>query len=670
MANFIDIEWQRAERFSGWGALRLDRLSRPVVELFPCQDLEHASTHYKYYKLLTMPKRKLNEKDIPETSEPSSPVAELLTTSSAAEKTSPAAPTSKSTESLNAKTSSFSSLGLEPRLLRGIRDQRWSSPTQVQDRAIPLALEGKDILARSGTGTGKTAAYLLPILNRILRRRDKHVISSLILVPTKELAGQVTKLAHSLTAHCGQDARVQNLAGKDSEVVIKAKLAENPDIVVATPARAAANMNNGALSLQALAHLVVDEGDLVLGYGFKQDLDYISQNIPKGVQIFLMSATLSTDLEAVKGLFCRDPVILVLDDLEKSSQLVKQYMVPCAEDEKFLLIYAIFKLNLVTGKALVFVGDVDRSFRVKLFLEQFGIKSCVLNSELPLASRLHIVEEFNKNIYNILIASDEIELLGTRKKDGELRPRKKTKTEDGNSGVSRGIDFRNVSCVLNFDLPANYKSYFHRIGRTARAGKSGTAISFVIPKEKYRRHKPTTFVGAENDEEVLKKIKEKQKEGQKIEDWKFDMKRLEPFRYRFADALRAVTRIAVREARVKEIRMELAKSQKLSRYFEEHPDELANLRHDQTLNHPARIQPHLKHGKNLTLSRVLHQLTRLLVPDYLLPNGRKPQDIGFVSLDKPKTRKFIRGKGKKVVRGRNGKVDPLKTFNARGKGKK
>lgn len=145
-------------------------------------------------------------------------------------------------------------------------------------------------------------------------------------------------------------------------------------------------------------------------------------------------------------------------------------------------------------------------------------------------------------------------------------------------------------------MAPSYKQYFHRIGRTARAGKSGTSISFVIPKEKYRKHKSTTFAGSEHDEEVLKAIEKHQKEGQKIEDWTFDMKRLEPFRYRFADALRAVTRIAVREARIKEIRMELTKSQKLSRYFEENPEELEHLRHDQTLNHPARIQPHLKHG--------------------------------------------------------------------------
>lgn len=208
-------------------------------------------------------KRKLNENDVPEVAEASEPTE-----------------TPKAPEPVT-----FASFGLEPRLLRGIRDQRWSTPTPVQARAIPLALEGKDILARSGTGTGKTAAYLLPILHNTIRRRETRETSALILVPTKELALQVTKLAQSLSTHCGQDVRVQNIAGKESDVVQRAKLADLPDIVVATPARASVNLNNGALSLKGLAHLVVDEGDLVMGYGFQEDIDNVAKNMSKGVQI-------------------------------------------------------------------------------------------------------------------------------------------------------------------------------------------------------------------------------------------------------------------------------------------------------------------------------------------------------------------------------------------------
>jgi ATP-dependent RNA helicase DDX56/DBP9 len=278
-----------------------------------------------------------------------------------------------------------------------------------------------------------------------------------------------------------------------------------------------------------------------------------------------MSATLNPEVDTLKGLFCRDPVILKLDDSDKDSQRVKQYVIKCAEDEKFLLVYALFLLRLIKGKTIIFVADVERSYRLKLFLEQFSIKSCVLNSELPLASRLHIVEEFNKNIYDILIASDESEILGAQKEESKP-PAKKAKSDKKDSGVARGIDFLNVSNVLNFDLPTSYKSYFHRIGRTARAGKSGTALSFVIPKDKFRKHKPTSCPECENDEEVLRKVEKHQKDGQKIENYGFDLKKLEPFRYRFTDALRAVTKIAVREARIKELRSELLKSEKLSRY--------------------------------------------------------------------------------------------------------
>ncbi|KAI2486127.1 ATP-dependent RNA helicase DBP9 [Pyrenophora tritici-repentis] len=554
-----------------------------------------------------MAKRKLNEHDVPEETSGDESQSEVSSSPRPAQSTmtataTPTTLTSKkaSREAANNKPVpvSFAELHLEPRLLRAIRDLKWASPTDIQSKAIPLALEGRDILARSGTGTGKTAAYLLPILHKTLQRKQ----TSLILAPTRELCLQIATVAKSLSQHCGQEIRVRNIAGKESEVVTKAALADKPEVVVATPARAWANINSSNLAISDLGTLVVDEGDLINGYGFSEDMENIARETPAGVQKIVLSATLSTDVESLGSLLCTNPVVLKLADLDKDSNKVKQYVLKVGEDEKFLLIYAMFKLQLIKGKTIVFVGDVDRSYRVKLFLEQFGIKSCVLNSELPLASRTHIVECFNRNEYNILIASDETDV----------------------------------------------------VGRTARAGKSGTAISFIIPKDQYRKHKPTTFAGCEHDEEVLKKVEKHQQEGQKLENYNFDMKRLEPFRYRFSDALRSVTRIAIREARIKEIHMELAKSQKLSRYFEENPEALAHLRHDQTLNHPARIQPHLKH-----------------VPDYLLPGGKKPEDVGFVGLNipKPNRRTYVKGRGRKVVR-RNGKVDPLKTFNARGKGKK
>lgn len=342
--------------------------------------------------------------------------------------------------------------------------------------------------------------------------------------------------------------------------------------------------------------------------------------------------------------------------------------------------YVIFKLQLIKGKVIIFVGDIDRSYRLKLFLEQFGIKSCVLNSELPVNSRIHVVEEFNKGVYDIIIAADEQEVLGASKssrkskepaveddanpstdEDEQEAPstsnnrsdkRRKVTSKEKDYGISRGIDFQNVACVLNFDLPTTSKSYTHRIGRTGRGGKTGMALSFVVPAENFGKHRPTSIPTAKHDESVLKKIVKRQsKLGHEVKPYHFDMTQVDAFRYRMSDALRSITRLAIQEARAREIRQELVKSEKLKRHFEENPDELRQLRHDGELR-SARIQPHLKH-----------------IPEYLMPakgkKGISSDDVGFVGFRKTggdnrirKARDRNRGRGKP---GR--KVDPLKTFN-------
>ncbi|KAJ5054490.1 uncharacterized protein L3040_000764 [Drepanopeziza brunnea f. sp. 'multigermtubi'] len=579
----------------------------------------------------------------------------------------------------------FAALGLDSRLLQGIAKQNFQTPTLVQSKAIPLALEGRDILARAKTGTGKTAAYLLPILHAILKRKltsSTQSTSALILVPTRELADQVIKVVESFSAFCTKEIRAVNLAQKVSDAVLRSLLADSPDIVIATPARASMNLNTAAFSLENLAHLVIDEADLVLSYGYDEDLQNVAKIMPKGVQTILMSATLTSEVETLKGLFCRNPVVLKLEEAEVEGEGVSQFVVKCAEDEKFLLAYVIFKLKLIKGKCIIFVGDIDRCYRLKLFLEQFGTRSCILNSELPVNSRIHVVEEFNKNVYDIIIASDEHEVLGDEdepkedngtneavaedgtaavEKDKNAEPaaqpskkKRRTVKKDKEYGVSRGIDFKNVACVLNFDLPTSSKSYTHRIGRTARAGQTGMALSFVIPKELYRKHKPTSIQSAKDDEKILAKIvKHQAKKGKEVKPYNFDMKQVDAFRYRMGDALRAVTGIAIREARTRELRQELIKSEKLKRHFEENPEDLHHLRHDGELR-AARVQSHMKH-----------------VPEYLLPKeGRKALtsgEIGFVGIRKTtdnrirKARAMNRGKGKgKKVIGR--KMDPLKTF--------
>ncbi|KAF4774100.1 ATP-dependent RNA helicase DBP9 [Colletotrichum scovillei] len=564
---------------------------------------------------------------------------------------------------------SFSDLGLDTRLVQAVAAESFKDPTPVQQRAIPLALDGKDVAAKAPTGSGKTAAYVLPVLSSILKRKaadPSPATTALILVPTRELADQVLKAIEQFSAYCAKDIHAVKLVDKISDAVQRSLLSNFPDVVVSTPATAWRNITSDALSLDNLTCLVLDEADLILSYGYDEDLENIARKLPKGVQLLLMSATLSTDVTTLGGIFGRKPTILDLDEEETENDNLSQFVVSCGEDEKFLLAFIIFKLKLVKGKCLIFVNDVDRSYRLKLFLEQFQVRSCILNSELPVTSRAHVLEEFNRGVYEIIIASDEKSAMGADEKDAEegdgsevkkeKDSKKKRKSKrDAEFGVSRGIDFKNVAAVVNFDLPTSASSYTHRIGRTARAGRTGMALSFYVPQELYRKHVPTSIETAENDEKILARIKKQQaKLGKEVKPYNFKKEHLDAFRYRLDDALRAVTKVAVREARMRELKQEILKSEKLKRYFEENPTELQHLRHDGELR-TARQQPHLRH-----------------VPEYLLPKEGKESltknDIGMVPFrkigGKQRRNKTKPGKGKKVG---TRKVNPLKTFKARRK---
>ncbi|KAK3303451.1 P-loop containing nucleoside triphosphate hydrolase protein [Chaetomium strumarium] len=577
---------------------------------------------------------------------------------------------------------SFAELGLDPRLVQAVAKQSFEKPTLVQRKAIPLALQGQDVLCKAKTGSGKTAAYVLPLLSGILKRKSTDsapFTAGLILVPTRELADQVFKAIEQFSAFCTKDIHAAKLTENVSDAVQRSLLANTPDIVVSTPARAWHSVNSSALSLSKLQYLVLDEADLVLSYGYDEDMENISRSLPKGVQTIMMSATLSAELDTLKGIFCRNPTLLDLkEEFGAEDEKLTQFYVKCGEDDKWLISYLIFKLQLIKGPCLIFVADIDRSYRLKLYFEQFGIRSCVLNSELPINTRIKIIEEFNRGIYDIIIASDEkSELFGDEaagdeagkkeskesKKEGEEsaeKPKKKRKhKKDEEYGVSRGIDFKNVAAVVNFDMPTSAKSYTHRIGRTARAGRAGIALSFVIAKELYGKHKPTSIKSCENDEKVLAKIMRQQaKINRKLEPYNFNKSQMEAFRYRMNDALRAVTKVAIREARTRELRQELLRSETLKRYFEENPTELAHLRHDGELGRTTRQLPHLKH-----------------VPDYLLPTeGKKAlasQQVGFVPFKKEggKDRRHRKGKAKGRSFKVGGKKDPLKTFKVRRKAK-
>lgn len=497
--------------------------------------------------------------------------------------------------------------GLDLRVVKALEKISITQPTKVQSAAIPIAMEGRDLLIKARTGSGKTLAYLLPILNRLLKdgNQKSEGFSTLILVPTKELALQISDVISEATKYCSSIISHVNLGGVESFPVQKSLLLDNPWIVISTPSRIIPHLEGRSLSLRSsLKTLVIDEADLIVSFGYKEDLDRIMSFLPGYCQSILVSATLTEEIEYLQQLMLKSPAVLKLDepssDASISQQLV-QHSIRCADErEKFLVLFVIFKLRLIRGKSIVFVNQVNSSYKVRLFLEQFSIRSCILNPELPLNSRRHIVEEFNRGAYDIVIASDSM----STPKAADERSEKKS---DREFSVARGLDFKHVNCVINFDLPPDHSMYIHRVGRTARGSEMGTAYTMV----------------ANSESKALERLVASEAEqGRELPPFAFDVSQVDAFRYRVEDALRSITKIAVREARLKEIKAELLHSAKMKTHFSNNPTDLDALRHDKPM-HPAKVQRHLKH-----------------IPDYLINSIRKEPPPQLVAgSDEPQKRR-------------------------------
>ncbi|KHJ48204.1 hypothetical protein D918_01472 [Trichuris suis] len=490
-------------------------------------------------------------------------------------------------------SSAFDELNLDYRVLKAIAKLGWKKPTLIQEKAIPLSLAGRDVVARAKTGSGKTAAFAIPLIEKVIQAKQAHrtqCIRGLVIAPTKELASQLCEHINSLAMYASGDVTCVDLIKMDHLSSQKILLRSQPDVIVSTPSKLLDQLKEGNIRLSdSLEFLVADEADMLLSFGYESELREILRYLPKTYQAFLTSATLNDDVLALKKLLLHNPVILKLNEsqLPSSAQLT-QYHVNCTEEEKFVILCAMFKLKLIKGKTIIFVQTIDRCFKLKLFLGLFGVQAIILNSELPVNSRWHIVQQFSKGLYSVLIASDEVVLENPAHKKREqatLRPKEKE------SSVSRGIDFNNVSNVINFDFPKTVEEYVHRVGRTARAWNQGTALSFSTEHEaRYVARVKKVLAKQFDDSEFLKP-------------YRISMEELDSFRYRCSDALHSVTSLAVREARLKEIKEEALKSDKLKSYFAKNPHDLRLIRHDKPIQ-PQKGLQHLKH-----------------VPDYIVPRS-------------------------------------------------
>ncbi|KAL8143359.1 hypothetical protein V2J09_016391 [Rumex salicifolius] len=549
---------------------------------------------------------------------------------------------------------SFEEIGVDARLIRAMHKKSILNPTPIQRAAIPLILQGKDVVARAKTGSGKTFAYLLPLLQKLFAdssSRNKLGPFSFVLVPTRELCHQVYSELISLLelCHCRVQYKVVQLTSSMSNSELKVALSGPPEILVSTPACIKTCLAAGILLPKAiedsLSMLVLDEADLLLSYGYEDDLQALTAHVPRCCQCLLMSATSSADVEKIKKLMLHNPHILTLSESgDKKDEIipknVQQFWISCSARDKSVYILALLKLELVQKKVLIFTNAIDMAYRLRLFLEKFGIKSAVLNAELPQNSRLHILEEFNAGLFDYLIATDDSQKKldeqkaddNTEGKKARKHPKKKL---DAEFGVVRGIDFKNVHTVINYEMPRSAAGYVHRIGRTGRAYNTGASISLVSSDEmNFFEEIKTTLGEDENDDASF------------IAPFPLLTKNaVDSLRYRAEDIARSVTKVDVRESRAQDLRKEILNSEKLKAHFEDNPNDLDLLKHDKLL---SKKEPpaHLCN-----------------VPEYLLdPTTQEASKI--VKLSRAAMESNNSGKQNKKKFRRN--KDPLKTFSAGG----
>ncbi|KAL5967884.1 putative ATP-dependent RNA helicase DDX56 [Taenia solium] len=507
----------------------------------------------------------------------------------------------------------FHLMNLDQRLLSAIADLNWERPTDIQQAVIPLALEKKSLCVQARTGSGKTGAFSIPIIQSILETKilkSEQSTSALILAPTRELCSQISKDMKSLCKYASKDVNVLDLAQLDDIDVLRPLLAENPDIVIGTPLKVSEQLLRKCLVLDALEHLVVDEADLVFVFGYEKQMQALQTFLPKkSIQVILMSATLDETTSSLRGfLKLSEWVRIELPEenfLPSESQLA-QYVISADESSKYAILISMIQLKLIRGRTIIFTNSIDRCYKLKLFLEEFGVKSVVLNSELPVASRCHTVHQFNRGLYEYLLATDEDDsgrVTNVSKRNKFMKP-----VKDAEYGVSRGIDFKLVSNVLNFDFPLTAKRYVHRVGRTARADQMGTAISFVNSSEESQLSKVANLLLQKEASNPHSDQTNKSAVDLIFRPYQFRLSEVDGFRYRAMDVAGKITRKRIREARLKEIKLELMNSERLKSYFEDHSADMDALRHDKPLS--SSHQAHLKDVPAYMVPQTLQALIR------------------------------------------------------------
>ncbi len=361
----------------------------------------------------------------------------------------------------------FKSLGLSDPLLRGVLATGYEAPTEIQSQAIPAVMEGRDLIGCAQTGTGKTAAFVLPILHRLSHEKAPKIrwIRALILVPTRELAVQIK----SAILEYGQFLELRTVSifgGVDMRKQLKS-LKSGADIVVATPGRLMDHMQQGTIRLNKVEVLVLDEADRMLDMGFIHDMRKIIAALPEKRQTLLFSATISKEVKTLAEAMQKDAVMIQIGCQQNPVDTVTQHIYPVEKDNKMKLLLHMLR-NTSMYSVLIFSRTKHGADKITYKLKREDISAVAIHSDRTQQQRLQALEGFKAGKYQVLVATDI---------------------------AARGIDVEGISHVINYDVPTFPEDYIHRIGRTGRAAATGDALTFVAPDEEFHLQKIEKFIG-------------------------------------------------------------------------------------------------------------------------------------------------------------------------------
>lgn len=355
----------------------------------------------------------------------------------------------------------FTELNLHPDLLEGLHAMQFEEATPIQAHAVPIAMEGKDLIGVAQTGTGKTAAFLMPTIHKIVSNPKQGKVRALIVVPTRELAVQIDQSVVGLAYFTGVTSLPIYGGGDGTEFSLeKNALKEGVDIVIATPGRLISHLNLGYVDFSEIEVLILDEADRMLDMGFFQDLMRITKHITEDRQTLMFSATMPDNIHTLAKKLLKNPEQINIA-ISKPAEGVLQLGYNVFDDQKLPLLKELLKKEELHS-VLVFSSTKKNVSAINRTLKKAGLNSAEISSDLDQKQREQVLLDYRNRKLKVLVATDVL---------------------------SRGIDVEGIELIINYDVPSDAEDYVHRVGRTARADKTGIAITLISPDDQGKFHK-------------------------------------------------------------------------------------------------------------------------------------------------------------------------------------